>query len=420
MKKTSFFEEISIFGLIFEIIIISSVFFFLAYISNSADPFFIKSEINIILILVAVITLFYGLVAGIILIALIGTGLYYFYKPFPLNYFMNITLFMLIFAEFHFYWNRTAKKLKKQLEYFEGKLQELVKVFYLLKLSHDQLEKSYILKPVSLRNTLNHIKQLYNQSPFKAYEEVLSVISKNYGIKSAAIFSYNDGKFLKEFVINFEEDLNEESEVLNKAIEIESVSYLPKFEDLRNDYLAVIPAYDSSENLRFILVIKEMQFLNYTQDTLFSVWVILNYLADYMSHIDFAKDLIETHPACPSDVIVEIKRLSFMRKKLDLKSYAILINIKDSPTSVEDISQHISKLLRGGDLICNNGDFIVLILPFVSYSNVESVIEKIKFLISDRFYIKQNNISIKVFEILADYKKTIKYLISTTGANEPD
>lgn len=412
MRKTNLFSEISILGLIFELILISFVFFFLGYISNKADPLLINSEINILLILVSVITLFYGLFSGLLIMTAIAFGLYCFYKPFPYNHFINNLLFMLIFSEFHYFWNRTLKKLLKENEYIKVRMEELSRNFYSLKLSHDQLEKSYILKPNSLRNILTQIKNMYLQNPSGAYEELLTVTAKNYGIRKAAIFSFKKGKFEKVAGGLSVTVLNEDSRVFNNAIETKSPSYLSNFQDIRKDYLAVLPAYDSNENLNFVMVIEDMQFLQFNKDSIFSIWVILNYFSDFISAASLARDIIDNHPYCSADFLVEIKRLAYIRKKLDLKSFILIVKVKKEGVAIEDIHTFISKNLRGIDMSCFKDDMLFIVFPLASYSNIQPVIEKIEMQISQRFALSPGDFSYKVLEVLTDAKKTADHILA--------
>ncbi|MEF3280069.1 MAG: hypothetical protein K6357_03790 [Elusimicrobiota bacterium] len=411
MRKFRIFSEISILGLIFELLLISFVFFSIGYISNKADPLLINSEINILLILICVITLFYGLFSGVIVMAVVGFGLYYFYKPFPYNYFVNNLFFMLIFSEFHFFWNRTIKKLEKQNKYTELKLGELTRNFYALKLSHDQLEKSYILKPNSLRNTLQQIKNLYLNNDSVSYEELLTIISKNYGIKKASLYLYKNGNYENVSSLGDKKTLNKDSRVFKDAIETMSPSYLSKFEDLKLDYLCVIPSYDSNENLRMLLVIEDMQFLQFNKDTIFSIWVILNYFSDFISHISLAEEMIRKYSQCPSNLLVEIKRLANIRKKLELKSLILMIKVNKTGVSIDDIIFLISKNLRGMDIICYKNNMIFILFPLVSYSNIQPVIEKIENQILERFSFGKESFSYKVLEVLDDPYKTADYIL---------
>jgi hypothetical protein len=412
MRKNYAFSEISVIGLVFEVILISFVFLFISYFSNKTDPLFLNYDINLLLILVSVVTLYYGLLASVILLVIFGISFYIFYSPFPIYKYLNLVLFSLIFSEFHYFWNRIIDKIKNENKYIESKFSELNKNFYFLKLSHDQIEKSYIIKPQSLRNTINQIKKIYLEKPDNAFEEILTVISKNYGIKSAAIFSF-DGNFQKISSINFNESLNEESLVLNDAIEKKTISYLSKFDDHIYDYLAVIPAYDSDDNLRFVMVIKEMQFLNFTKDNLSSIWVILNYFSDFINGIDYAKDIIKENPHCPPDFIVEIKRLSYLRKKLEIKSMILVIKFKEIFINLEDINNFISRNLRAMDISCYKEDSIHIIFPFNSYSNIEVVMDKIERQLKERFGLKENDFRFMVFEVLPDYYKTIEWIVKS-------
>jgi len=412
MRENYAFSEISVIGLVFEVILISFVFLFISYFSNKTDPLFLNYDINLLLILVSVVTLYYGLLASIILLVIFGISFYLFYTPFPVYKYLNLVIFSLIFSEFHYFWNRIIDKINNKNKYIESKFSELNKNFYFLKLSHDQLEKSYIIKPQSLRNTINQIKKIYLEKPYNAFEEILTVISKNYGIKSAAIF-YFDENFQKVSSINFNDDLNEESLVLNDAIEKKTISYLSKFDDHIYDYLAVVPAYDSEDNLRFVMVIKEMQFLNFTKDNLSSIWVILNYFSDFINGIDYAKDIIKENPHCPQDFIVEIKRLSYLRKKLEIKSMILIIRFKEIIINLEDINNFISRNLRAMDISCYKEDSIYIIFPFNSYSNIEEVIDKIERQLKERFGLKENDFRFMVFEVLPDYSKTIELIVKS-------
>lgn len=187
MKKSiSIYSDVSIVALVFETIVLSIFFLSITYLTNKYDPLMIKEDINILLIFTSVITLFYGLIGGLITITITGLFIYKLYNPFPINYFINILLFMLIFSEFHYFWQRKIKRYQGEIDYLNLKFSELTKAFHSLKLSHDQMEKIYITKVKSLRNIINDIKKLYSIKPENAYEELFSIIVKNYGIRKAS------------------------------------------------------------------------------------------------------------------------------------------------------------------------------------------------------------------------------------------
>lgn len=410
MKKNSDNSEISVIGLTFEVILVSIIFTTIAYFTNRNDPFFINRDINIVLILVSVITLFYGLLGGILLVTIIGYSLTIFYPNFPSKYYLNLILFMLIFSEFNYFWNRKIKKIKEKLDYYEKKINELTKSFYALKISHDQIEKSYITKPRSLRNVISEIKKLYILNPEKAYEEIFEIITKNYSIRKAAMYLVEKEKFKRINVLNSNRDINITSRVLNEAMERKSPAYLSIYSDLRKDYLAVIPANDSNDNIKFILVIEDMPFFNFNKDNIFSIWIIISYFADFMSGFKYAEDLIKHNPSCPEDFLIETKRLSYIYSKTGLKTMITIIKTNNENTEHETIKSAISERLRSVDIICSKENIIFILFPFSSYETIKPVVDKIKYTVQNLFGIKENEMNILITEVKETPQKTFSII----------
>ncbi|MCX7905603.1 MAG: hypothetical protein N2446_02755 [Elusimicrobiales bacterium] len=411
MKKSiSIYSNVAIVALVFETIFLSIIFLTIAYITNKSDPLMIKEEINILLIFISVITLFYGLIAGIISTSLSGLFIYNFYSPFPTNYFVNIVLFMLIFSEFHYFWQKKIKQYQKELDYINLRFNEINTSFQMLKLSHDQIEKSYVTKVKSLRNILTEIKKLYAIKPENAYEEIFNVIIKNYGIRKGFMLIYDKKIFKKIVHLNSQEEPNYSSVILNETINTKKPVYLSQYKDLRKDYLAVIPGNTSSDNTLILLVVEDISFVNYTKETILSIWVILNYFADFIKSFEENSDLIKKYPSCPEEFIIEIKRMSYMRKKIGIKSTILLIKNK-SETLTTNIARFIELKIRSSDIICNKNNFIFILFPLSSYENVISIIEKLKYDIKNNFPLTDEEISFMVFDVLENEEKTLNYLL---------
>ncbi|MDQ7066885.1 MAG: hypothetical protein Q9M40_02155 [Sulfurimonas sp.] len=79
------------------------------------------------------------------------------YPVFAYIEFLVALMMTLIFSEFHYYWGQKIKQAEIQANYRGAKLDELSKAFYTLKISHDQLEKNYVVKPMSIRNSIEYI-----------------------------------------------------------------------------------------------------------------------------------------------------------------------------------------------------------------------------------------------------------------------
>lgn len=419
MKKSgSIYSDVSIVALVFETTVLSILFLSITYLTNKHDPLMIKEDINILLIFTSVITLFYGLIGGLITVIITGFFIYKLYNPFPVNYFINILLFMLIFSEFHYFWQRKIKKYQGEIDFLNLKFSELTKAFYSLKLSHDQMEKIYITKVKSLRNIINDIKKLYSIKPENAYEELFSIIVKNYGIRKASLLIWKNNSFNKVVDINSPGEINFSSPVLKDAIEKKKPVYLSEYKDLRKDYLAVIPGNNSSDRTILIMIIEDISFINYTKENILAIWVILNYFADFITSFDETSELIKKYPSCPDEFLIEIKRVSYLRKKLGTKSTILLIKVNKDELSIQNIAQFIELKIRSSDIICTKSRFIFVLFPLSHYVNIVSIVDKLKSEIRNNFIMQEGDISFMVFDVLEDEKKTIDYLSEFIEKND--
>lgn len=410
MKLAKIHSEVSIVGLVFEIVLICFVFISITYFANKSDPFLINSPINVLLILVSVLTLFYGIVAGIIVCLFIGVGLGIFYKSFPTEYYLNIILFMLIFSEFHYFWNRIIKRNEHKLIYLENKFKEVTTAFYMLKLSHDQIEKAYVVKPRSLRNILADIKKLYSINTNEAYDELFSIITKNYGIRKSSLYIVENGNFKKIKELNSTQELNKSSRVFQDAIEKKVPTYLSNYSDIRSDYLAVIPGNDATDEIRLVLIIEDLPFFNYTKDNIFSIWIIMNYFADFLRNHHQTGNLTELHSECPQEVITEIERLSYLKNKIGLDSLIAIMWFSIDVVGINTIVKIIEENLRCIDIVCEKNERIFIIIPISSYENMKVVLEKITSSIKKKIGIRDEEIEIRIIEVQKSPQKTISIM----------
>lgn len=164
-SKRSLFES-----LIFGVIYIGVMLYF-----NPDDPCFAEEHTVITIFVIAVITLFYGYGGGIPFLLLIALFMKFYYHPFPTEAFLIDLVFVLLFAEFHHFWTRIHRQKEIKADYYENKFEELANAFYTLKISHDQLERNYVLKPMSLRNAMAEILKKESTSEAESFSSLLTL-----------------------------------------------------------------------------------------------------------------------------------------------------------------------------------------------------------------------------------------------------
>ncbi len=289
MKFKINFKDVNIKILTVEVILFFAAIVVAGYFLNRHDPMGIKGMTSYFLIFLTVITLFYGIAAGIISLILSLPILIYFYRPFPMHFFLFHLLMVLILGEFYFYWNRNIKKAEEKSEYVEEKFNELRKNFYFLKLSFDQIEKSYVTKPVTVRGMIQDIKKLF-ASGEKPYGEMINMASQLFKIERASLFikSKSGGEYEDVGDIGEPVKLDLNDYLVEESFREKTLTYLPSI--LKNDkeshseYLAVIPVFNS-DIAEAVFVIKDIAFIEYNKENLLLVYLFMFYFFENVKSV---------------------------------------------------------------------------------------------------------------------------------------
>ncbi|MGC9351767.1 MAG: hypothetical protein ACP5D3_07235, partial [Sulfurovum sp.] len=191
-----------------ETLVLVSLYISIGYLINPEDVCLLDYKVPYLVILLAVITLFHGFENGVFAVSIISFAIWIFYPSFQYVDFLIALLMTLIFSLFHYIWTSKIKKAQVEASYKSEKLSELSRAFYTLKISHDQLEKSYIIKPMSIRNSIKHIvntnqKIAANDSiknKAKEYNKnFLELIQKSFSLQSGLLVYLKEDKIEKNF-----------------------------------------------------------------------------------------------------------------------------------------------------------------------------------------------------------------------------
>jgi hypothetical protein len=358
MKISAFIEVV----LIFTILLIANYFF---------DPFNLLYKnfiINIYLYALVIITLFYGFIAGVLFYVIYFITQYILFKEVNIFFLSHYFIFLSIIGEFTFFWNRKIKRLEEENKYFKDRVENLGTAYYLLKISHDELEQNYILKPFSIREILKEIKQILRKSIDEAINIFLSLLKRLFKIEKASIFFKEDEKFVLKGFVGEKVELDEEDVLVKSALTYKNMTYVANMHNQNSKYIAVIPIVSLRDELKGIFIIKEIPFFNLTKDTLIIISLFLTYFINI-------KEAVKEYQNYPIDsfIAAEIANLSFLSKKFKVNNYIVLFKIKEE---IEKIK--IEKKVRGSDIIFEYKGIVVVVLPFTSSIGVMKFIDKIK------------------------------------------
>jgi len=222
----------------------------------------------------------------------------------------------------------------------------------MLKISHNQIEKNYVLKPLSIRSVLKEIRQMIIRKDPDIFKNFLMLISRFTNVDSGSLYIKKGNKFVEVATIGEGIALDMKDPLVKKAFEDRKAVYvsISQLKDPgRSKYLSVVPVTDMDGNINGIMLITKMPFLSLNRDNLLSISVFLTYLFDeiFLSHS--TDSLMKKFPQIPSYFIKELDKLIRLAGKYRIHSVIVVFYLKKEDF-MEAIFEQIERNLRGLDL----------------------------------------------------------------------
>ncbi|HHD80208.1 MAG TPA: hypothetical protein ENK99_01160 [Campylobacterales bacterium] len=187
---------------LFEVITITTIITVVGYFVDNQDPLLIHYHFNFLILWLAIITLFYGLVMGMIMWLAFAIISVIFYRNDPLftTVLLENLFFVFLYGLFFSNLHKELDKYKIKSNYLQLRLKELTNAFFTLKISHDKLESIYIMQPASIRFVISEILENSDHStPKESAENTLKILQKFFGLSSASICRVKRGKIIKSY-----------------------------------------------------------------------------------------------------------------------------------------------------------------------------------------------------------------------------
>ena len=376
------FRSSSASAVIIEVLIVSSVLFLVGFSVSKDDPLLIKQYFSPALLAGLVLSLYYGLASSILFLTFLTLASFFFYPNPPYKELLWHLLIFLIASEFHYYWKKHIKEVELEKEYLENQVSILRKELFLLKLSHDQLELNYVLKPYSLRRILEELKEklLRNEDEKTLIEFFFRILLQNFQVYKASVFVYKDKKLIPLATLGNGEPKKDDP-LLKKAIEEETSVYItPKTLENLNDpsiyYVAVIR--EEVEGEIFLLAISDILFVNLNEEVLNYIYIILSYIVeDLIFSRKLRKIYRESYIPCGFNFVKELYKMSELYKKQGIESSIVFFSYDELPDNYPyDLETTIRKL----DMLCILEDkkLVIFLLPFTSVVGARSFAERIR------------------------------------------
>ena len=285
-------------------------------------------------------------------------------------------------SEFHYYWQKRIKEAELEKEYLEEQVSTLRREMFILKLSHDQLELNYVLRPYSLRRILEELKERLlkmEDERFLLYL-FLKILYQSFNVYGAVIFSYKHGE-LKPLISLGKGKPKTDDLLLRKAIEEESSVYLTSktLQEVQNNtihYVAVIR--EEADGEIYLLAIEDILFVNLNEEVLNYIYIIFSYI---LKDLVFYRKLKEIYGKlevpCSFNFVKELYKMSELYKKREIESSIVIFSFDKLP---EVYPSMLEISIRKLDMMCilEEQKLVVFLLPFTSILGARSFAERIQ------------------------------------------
>ncbi len=361
-----------------EVIFITLIYIFIGLYLSPEDPLFIDSKVTFFPLFLTIITLFYGSRHGVLSLMISTTILYFYYKDEILTLFLSNLLFILIVGQFFYYWYNKHKKSQDEFEYIMSRFNELSHSFYALKISHNILEKSYTLKPQSLRASIDTLRDQYLKNRLE-YSDFLKLLNREFFVQSSLIAVLKRGKFK---TLSSTKDGNRvviDDILVQKALLSTESSYIDKEQfDLKDSrYLAVIPVKDHKDSVTALLAIEKMPFLEFNQNSIINISIIFSY---FMDQINISKSIKELGYKKIDDEAIfayHYRTLETLYKRYKRDSTVIVFKVDDKLIE-RKLLKSLDRSLRGVDRYYRvDTNSIILLLPFTPKEASENIVNNL-------------------------------------------
>ncbi|MBK9187217.1 MAG: PelD GGDEF domain-containing protein [Moraxellaceae bacterium] len=349
--------------------------------SNPNDPFMVELPFPWLWLAPTLLGLRYGTVAAFGSIGLIA-GSWSLWdllsqnpNLFPAHFFMGGLILSLIAGEFADVWIVRLKRVREANAYLNERLESLTRRHYLLKLSHERLEQDMLTKPMTLRDSIMHIREimvtgLQDPSALPHANAVMHLLAQTCQLEVAALYPVNQGKVNKkaDASIGTPQELDLDDALLTYALEKNELSHL-QTESLQNaesHYLVVAPLIATNQQCLGVLVVERMPFLSLNQETLQFLGVLLGYYADNVKLIPLAMKILRDNVGCPLEFASELLRLERIHRESGLPSSITAFVISESPHRQDIFAEMVRQRRQmdiSWDIRLSDRDIIITMMP---------------------------------------------------------
>lgn len=406
--------------------IITAVACVLGWWASPEDPLLLNGNFPWLLLAPLLIALRYGVMLGIFsILGLVAdwglfTKLAEEVQHFPRTWFAGSMLLTLICGEFNAIWNIRAERREESNAYLSERLTRLTRRYLLLRLSHDRIEQELLVKPGSLRDALQYLREKREMAssgnPLPGAEDLLQLMAQYCQLEAAAIYLPSDeiGEQPGSVVASLGHPpaLHADDPMLQEVMQQHTLTHVAEHLE-RSNHLAIAPLLTADDKLLGILVISHMPFFAVNQENMQFISLLLGYYADVIHVSDGVAQLQQQLQGCPHLFVEELLRVQRVHQRIGITSHVVAFRLKGEEG--KQIATEIGRMRRGLDVLCTvdhaDETLLVVLLPLATTAASEGYIMRIQNWFMERHQGKDfAELGVNVFDIDLARSDAIKQL----------
>ncbi len=303
-------------------------------------------------------------------------------------------LIIMITGEFTDYWRKSIKENELNYVYMEQKLQSFTQSYYLLKISHDQLEQRAASKIMSLRTSIQILQKTALTKVDNRLEslgdECLHILSDVVGMYEAGIYLVKDDQVQKNCIsaIGKGHSLVLDDPMLLEMLDKKRIFTPANIHDVQDEelhYQLVIPLVDSYNKLQGVVLAEKVKFVALTDANLALISLVASYMANFMCEKLYTPIL---KPEQGKIFNQYLEQLHFNKLHYGADS-ALVIFVDKSREQTLPIKKFID-YRRGADIYWNcftpKGEHaMVALLPMTTVFEAKQFIDRLLSVVKDKY-----------------------------------
>ncbi|CAB3774874.1 hypothetical protein LMG29542_08256 [Paraburkholderia humisilvae] len=297
-------------------------------------------------------------------------------------------------------WGARAQRADALNGYLNDRLVAMTNSHYLMRLSHERLEKDLLSKPTTLRDSITELRRLSvahglelpqtlprtrAAGEIPGTRELLEFVAQACQIEVAALYPVRDGKAGTAALARLGDafELDPHDELVARALDTKSVAHLRSDERpvSQTSLLVCAPLVAADGNVLALLAIRRMPFLSLNFDNLQLLLVLLGYYADGVEHSQQVRDILQVVPDCPYDFALDMSRLARLVRSAGIASSLVALVFPHDDAG-DSFFEHVMRRRRSLDLLwpirTDGRSVLINLMPATDETGVDGYLARIE------------------------------------------